>query len=149
MIYTSGSTGRPKGVIIEHHALATYLHRAKTAYPATTGTTLLHSPLAFDLTITALWTPLANGGTVHLTPLENTTATPTLIKITPSHLPLLTTLPPTTSPTNTLIIGGEPLHADHLTTWRQQHPHTHIINAYGPTESTVNTTEHHLPRRPR
>ncbi|MGW0396223.1 AMP-binding protein, partial [Streptomyces sp. NPDC003042] len=86
MIYTSGSTGRPKGVIIEHHALATYLHRARTAYPATSGTTLLHSPLAFDLTITALWTPLTNGGTVHLTTLENTTTQPTLVKATPSHL---------------------------------------------------------------
>ncbi|WP_153183037.1 AMP-binding protein, partial [Streptomyces sp. E5N91] len=30
MIYTSGSTGRPKGVVIEHHALATYLHRARS-----------------------------------------------------------------------------------------------------------------------
>ncbi|WP_030252139.1 amino acid adenylation domain-containing protein, partial [Streptomyces sp. NRRL S-455] len=144
MIYTSGSTGRPKGVIIEHHALATYLHRARTTYTATTGTTLLHSPLAFDLTITALWTPLTNGGTVHLTPLETTTVQPTLIKATPSHLPLLNTLPDTASPSHTLILGGEALHTDHLTTWRQHHPHVHIINAYGPTESTVNITDHHL-----
>ncbi|MGW0425475.1 amino acid adenylation domain-containing protein, partial [Streptomyces sp. NPDC003015] len=144
MIYTSGSTGRPKGVIIDHHALATYLNRARTAYPATTGTTVLHSPLAFDLTITALWTPLTNGGTVHLTTLEDTHTPPTLIKATPSHLPLLTSLPHTASPTHTLILGGEPLHTDHLTTWHTQHPHVHIINAYGPTESTVNITEHHL-----
>ncbi|WP_030955178.1 amino acid adenylation domain-containing protein, partial [Streptomyces sp. NRRL S-481] len=144
MIYTSGSTGRPKGVIIEHHALATYLHRARTTYTATTGTTLLHSPLAFDLTITALWTPLTNGGTVHLTTLETTTVQPTLIKATPSHLPLLNTLPDTASPSHTLILGGEALHTDHLTTWRQHHPHIHIINAYGPTESTVNITDHHL-----
>ncbi|EOY48305.1 AMP-binding protein [Streptomyces lividans] len=66
MIYTSGSTGRPKGVVIEHHALATYLHRARSTYSAMTGVTVLHSPLAFDLTITALWTPLTAGGTVHL-----------------------------------------------------------------------------------
>ncbi len=44
MIYTSGSTGRPKGVIIEHHALATYLHRARTTYTAMNGDTVLHSP---------------------------------------------------------------------------------------------------------
>ncbi|MFG1672554.1 AMP-binding protein, partial [Streptomyces sp. Y7] len=80
MIYTSGSTGRPKGVVIDHHALATYLHRARTAYPATAGSTVLHSPLAFDLTITALWTPLTNGGTVHLTSLEDSTSRPTLVK---------------------------------------------------------------------
>ncbi|MEV5013905.1 non-ribosomal peptide synthase/polyketide synthase [Streptomyces sp. NPDC053780] len=144
MIYTSGSTGRPKGVVIEHHALATYLHRARTTYSAMNGATVLHSPLAFDLTITALWTPLTAGGTVHLTTLEETATQPTLIKATPSHLPLLTTLPDTASPSHTLILGGEALHTDHLTTWRNQHPDVQIINAYGPTESTVNITDHHL-----
>ncbi|MFD4259397.1 non-ribosomal peptide synthase/polyketide synthase [Streptomyces sp. NPDC058534] len=144
MIYTSGSTGRPKGVVIEHHALATYLHRARTTYNAMNGVTVLHSPLAFDLTITALWTPLTAGGTVHLTSLENTTNQPTLIKATPSHLPLLTTLPETASPSRTLILGGEALHTDHLTAWRNQHPDVQIINAYGPTESTVNITDHHV-----
>ncbi|MZE72781.1 AMP-binding protein, partial [Streptomyces sp. SID5789] len=140
----SGSTGRPKGVVIEHHALATYLHRARTTYSAMNGATVLHSPLAFDLTITALWTPLTAGGTVHITSLEDTTTQPTLIKATPSHLPLLTTLPETASPSHTLILGGEALHTDHLTAWRNQHPHVQIINAYGPTESTVNITDHHL-----
>ncbi|MEU9033237.1 amino acid adenylation domain-containing protein, partial [Streptomyces sp. NPDC048383] len=145
MIYTSGSTGRPKGVIIEHHALATYLHRARTAYPATRGTTVLHSPLAFDLTITALWTPLTNGGTVHLTSLENSLRQPTLIKATPSHLAILNTLPASASPSDTLILGGEALHADQLTTWQNSHPHTRVINAYGPTENTVNATEYRIP----
>ncbi|MFE0955919.1 amino acid adenylation domain-containing protein, partial [Streptomyces rochei] len=144
MIYTSGSTGRPKGVIIEHHALATYLHRARTTYTAMNGDTVLHSPLAFDLTITALWTPLTAGGTVHLTSLEETVTQPTLIKATPSHLPLLTTLPETASPSHTLILGGEALHTDHLTAWRAHHPHVQVINAYGPTESTVNITDHHV-----
>ncbi|MFC8950823.1 non-ribosomal peptide synthetase, partial [Streptomyces rochei] len=144
MIYTSGSTGRPKGVIIEHHALATYLHRARTTYTAMNGDTVLHSPLAFDLTITALWTPLTAGGTVHLTSLEETVTQPDLIKATPSHLPLLTTLPETASPSHTLILGGEALHTDHLTAWRAQHPDVQVINAYGPTESTVNITDHHV-----
>ncbi|MFJ3887240.1 non-ribosomal peptide synthetase [Streptomyces rubrogriseus] len=144
MIYTSGSTGRPKGVVIEHHALATYLHRARNTYSAMTGVTVLHSPLAFDLTITALWTPLTAGGTVHLTSLEEADVQPSLIKATPSHLPLLTTLPETASPSHTLILGGEALHTDQLTDWRTQHPDVQIINAYGPTESTVNITDHHL-----
>ncbi|MGW0602040.1 amino acid adenylation domain-containing protein, partial [Streptomyces sp. NPDC002776] len=84
MIYTSGSTGRPKGVVIDHHALATYLHRARGAYPAMAGSTVLHSPLAFDLTITALWTPLTSGGTVQLTSLEESNSQPSLVKATPS-----------------------------------------------------------------
>ncbi|MDX2930833.1 amino acid adenylation domain-containing protein, partial [Streptomyces sp. NRRL_B-16638] len=144
MIYTSGSTGRPKGVVIEHHALATYLHRARNTYTAMTGVTVLHSPLAFDLTITALWTPLTAGGTVHLTSLEEAEVQPSLIKATPSHLPLLTNLAATASPSHTLILGGEALHTDQLTDWRTQHPGAQIINAYGPTESTVNITDHRL-----
>ncbi|MET9283617.1 amino acid adenylation domain-containing protein, partial [Streptomyces anthocyanicus] len=144
MIYTSGSTGRPKGVVIEHHALATYLHRARNTYTAMTGVTVLHSPLAFDLTITALWTPLTAGGTVHLTSLEESDTQPSLIKATPSHLPLLTNLAATASPSHTLILGGEALHTDQLTDWRTQHPGVQIINAYGPTESTVNITDHRL-----
>ncbi|MFD5669012.1 amino acid adenylation domain-containing protein [Streptomyces anthocyanicus] len=144
MIYTSGSTGRPKGVVIEHHALATYLHRARNTYTAMTGVTVLHSPLAFDLTITALWTPLTSGGTVHLTSLEESDTQPSLIKATPSHLPLLTNLAATASPSHTLILGGEALHTDQLTDWRTQHPGAQIINAYGPTESTVNITDHRL-----
>ncbi|MET8395208.1 amino acid adenylation domain-containing protein, partial [Streptomyces anthocyanicus] len=144
MIYTSGSTGRPKGVVIEHHALATYLHRARNTYSAMTGVTVLHSPLAFDLTITALWTPLTAGGTVHLTSLEESDTQPSLIKATPSHLPLLTNLAATASPSHTLILGGEALHTDQLTDWRTQHPGVQIINAYGPTESTVNITDHRL-----
>ncbi|WP_281403348.1 AMP-binding protein, partial [Streptomyces plicatus] len=81
---------------------------------------------------------------MHLTSLEETVAQPTLIKATPSHLPLLTTLPETASPSHTLILGGEALHTDHLATWRAQHPHVQVINAYGPTESTVNITDHRL-----
>ncbi|WP_239481893.1 amino acid adenylation domain-containing protein, partial [Streptomyces sp. CS014] len=143
MIYTSGSTGRPKGVIIEHHALSTYLTRARATYPAT-GSTLLHSPLAFDLTVTALWTPLISGGTIHLTDLAADAPQPTFLKITPSHLPLLDALPETVSPTQTLIIGGEQLLPHALTEWRTRHPQVTVINDYGPTEATVSTSDYHL-----
>ncbi|WP_281259631.1 non-ribosomal peptide synthetase [Streptomyces zhaozhouensis] len=143
MLYTSGSTGRPKGVIVEHRALATYLTRARDTYPAG-GSTLLHSPLAFDLTVTALWTPLVSGGTIHLADLEEGVPQPTFLKITPSHLPLLNALPEAVSPTRTLIIGGEQLLPHALTEWRARHPRVTVINDYGPTEATVSVSDHHL-----
>src|ERR1700728_1431045 len=62
VIYTSGSTGRPKGVAIEHDALSLYLDWACDLYPSVAGRALLHSPLAFDLTVTALFCPLISGG---------------------------------------------------------------------------------------
>ncbi|MFJ2774002.1 non-ribosomal peptide synthase/polyketide synthase [Streptomyces sp. NPDC087300] len=145
VIYTSGSTGRPKGVVVEHRAVAAYLAHAGAAYPDASGATVLHSPLSFDLTVTALWTPLTVGGHVHLTALDEGDVAarpqPTLMKVTPSHLPLLQELPDTASPSGTLIIGGEQLTGEALTAWRERHPSVRVINAYGPTESTVNCAQ--------
>ncbi|MFE0177215.1 non-ribosomal peptide synthase/polyketide synthase [Streptomyces sp. NPDC059002] len=145
VIYTSGSTGRPKGVVVEHRAVAGYLAHAGAAYPDAAGTTVLHSPLSFDLTVTALWTPLTVGGHVHLTALDEgdvaARTQPSLMKVTPSHLPLLQELPDSASPSGTLIIGGEQLTGEALAAWRERHPSVRVINAYGPTESTVNCAQ--------
>ncbi|MFF9347258.1 amino acid adenylation domain-containing protein, partial [Streptomyces sp. NPDC014734] len=146
IIYTSGSTGRPKGVIVEHHSLNHYLAWAHHLYPSMNQQALVHSPIAFDLTITGLLGPLTTGGTAHLIELNDhttpPTTPPTFVKATPSHLTLLNTLNPTFSPTQQLVLGGESLTTESLTTWRNNHPHTTIINEYGPTETTIGCTSH-------
>ncbi|MEU7151892.1 AMP-binding protein [Streptomyces sp. NPDC045456] len=76
VIYTSGSTGRPKGVVIEHRSFADYVAWAADAYPGASGTAVLHSPVTFDLTVTALYTPLISGGRVLINTLEDTAALP-------------------------------------------------------------------------
>ncbi|ADI04249.1 CDA peptide synthetase II [Streptomyces bingchenggensis BCW-1] len=145
VIYTSGSTGRPKGVVIPHQALVNYLTRATKAYPELSGTTVAHASISFDIGITVLYGTLTSGGRLHLTAWD-TTPTPTddqpasLIKITPSHLPLLENSPH--QPTGRLIIGGEPLPTEALHTWHTHHPHTPITNHYGPTETTIGATDH-------
>ncbi|MEV6301950.1 amino acid adenylation domain-containing protein [Actinoplanes sp. NPDC051861] len=146
VIYTSGSTGRPKGVVNEHRALAAYLRHAGRSYPAAAGVTLFHAPIAFDASVTTLFTPLTVGGTVRLVRLDDGTATSgaAFAKITPSHLPLLETLPPETSPTDMLIIGGEALTGAALDRWRRAHPDVVVVNSYGPTESTVNCVENRI-----
>ncbi|MFI9599854.1 amino acid adenylation domain-containing protein [Streptomyces sp. NPDC052043] len=151
VIYTSGSTGRPKGVLTEQHCLSDYLRWSTSGYPSTTGAAVLHSPISFDLTVTALYTPLSVGGTVILDTLDDgdprTLAaldrTPcTFLKATPSHLPLLEALPDAFSPSRELMLGGELLLGETLTEWRTRHPEAHIYNGYGPTETTVNCTQH-------
>ncbi|MEU9291973.1 amino acid adenylation domain-containing protein, partial [Streptomyces sp. NPDC048275] len=153
VIYTSGSTGRPKGVVVEHRSVGAYLQRARQAYPDASGTALLHSRIAFDLTVTALYTPLVSGGCVRLADLKGETdetgdgvtiVQPTFMKATPSHLALLGTLPDTASPAGTLILGGEQLLGESLAEWRERHPDVTVINAYGPTEATVNCTDFRL-----
>ncbi|MGW2329893.1 amino acid adenylation domain-containing protein, partial [Streptomyces sp. NPDC001700] len=145
VIYTSGSTGRPKGVVVEHRSVGAYLQRARHAYPDASGSALLHSRIAFDLTVTALYTPLVSGGCVRLADLSEepprNAARPAFMKATPSHLALLDTLPDTASPSGTLVLGGEQLLGEKLAEWRERHPGATVVNAYGPTEATVNCTD--------
>ncbi|MEU3711048.1 non-ribosomal peptide synthetase [Streptomyces catenulae] len=149
VIYTSGSTGRPKGVVTEHRALAAYLRHCRTAYPGVPGTTALYSSFSFDLTVTALHGQLTTGGCVVLGELTEEgvrgTERPDFVKVTPSHLELLSALPAQASPDRCLVLGGEPLSGAALASWRAEHPHVTVVNAYGPTETTVNCCDHRLP----
>ncbi|MCS7483565.1 amino acid adenylation domain-containing protein [Umezawaea endophytica] len=153
VIYTSGSTGRPKGVVVEHRSLTDYLGWTRSSYASSSGTALVHSRVSFDLTVTALLTPLASGGRVVLSGLEDpssaegtaVTRTPTeFLKATPSHLALLRELPPEFSPTGELLLGGEALTGEALAGWREEHPDVVVYNVYGPTEATVNCAEHRI-----
>ncbi|MFD1147579.1 amino acid adenylation domain-containing protein, partial [Saccharothrix hoggarensis] len=153
VIYTSGSTGRPKGVVVEHRSVADYLGWTAAAYPSATGAAVLHSPVSFDLTVTALYTPLVVGGCVHVAALEESAGTSaalaarpaTFLKATPSHLPLLTALPDAYSPSGELLLGGEALLGEAVAAWRRAHPDADVVNVYGPTEATVNCTQHRVP----
>ncbi|MEV6521218.1 amino acid adenylation domain-containing protein [Longispora sp. NPDC051575] len=138
VLYTSGSTGRPKGVMVEHRSVTAYLAWSRHTYPGLAGRALVHSPVAFDLTVTGLFGPLTAGGTVELASLAEPPAeAPTFLKATPSHLALLATLPDESSPTGDLVLGGEALSADAVDAWRARHPGAAVINEYGPTEATV------------
>jgi len=151
VIYTSGSTGKPKGVIITHGGLANYLKWGIAAYRVSGGCgALVHSSISFDLTNTGLFSPLLIGKTVFLTSqgagvTELAQALITrdnysLIKITPAHLRLLSELIPADQidgRVRALVIGGEALHYETLTFWRNHDPTIRIINEYGPTETVV------------
>jgi amino acid adenylation domain-containing protein len=149
IIYTSGSTGTPKGVIVSHDSAADYVTGAARRYPGTRGTSVLHTSIAFDLTVTALFTPLIAGGCVRvaelLTQPDDATPSPdycNFLKATPSHLALLTAPHAGCSPTKDLVLGGESLYGEALTTWRALHPQATVFNEYGPTETTVGCTEY-------
>ncbi len=151
VIYTSGSTGRPKGTLIHHQGLANYLNWVARAYPLKQGRgSLLHSTLAFDATVTALYSPLISGKTVYL--LEDEAEIDalgkallrhgdfSLLKITPAHLELLSLqIPPEKAAglTHAFVIGGENLTADQIEFWQNHAPETLLFNEYGPTETVV------------
>lgn len=153
VIYTSGSTGAPKGVVVEHRALAAYIDIACRTYPAVTGHTLLHSSVSFDMAVTSLFPPLVAGGSIGVVDLLATAAgdplpagfrRPTFLKVTPSHLTLLPTLPVECSPTEMIVLGGEALLGGPLEAWRAEHPDVTVVNEYGPTEATVGCCVHRV-----
>ncbi|MFJ6069216.1 amino acid adenylation domain-containing protein, partial [Streptomyces tendae] len=148
VIYTSGSTGRPKGVVIEHRSLGAYLQWARDAYPAMTGTSLLHSPISFDLTVTALYTTLVSGGLVRVADLDERAAEgpgATFLKGTPSVLALLEALPAEASPSELIMLGGELLLGEVADRWRARRPDADVLNVYGATEATVNSVQYRIP----
>lgn len=151
VIYTSGSTGKPKGVVVEHRAVADYLAWSGRSYRGARGMAIVPTSPAFDLTVTGLYTPLTVGGQVRLLRLDAygpqdthplRTNPCTFMKVTPSHLPLLATMPEGVMPTGELLLGGEALFGEMIESLRQRHPGTTVVNSYGITETTVNCAEY-------
>ena len=148
LIYTSGSTGRPNGVEVEHHSLTNLVchYHEKLGLTHRDGTTML-AHVTFDASVGDLWPCLTCGGTVLIPP-------PTLLldvdgaidwlaqeRVTYSFVPtaiaerMLRRPWPQALPLRFLITGGDTLHGrppDGL-------PFS-ILNCYGPTENTVDST---------
>ncbi|MDI9894478.1 non-ribosomal peptide synthase/polyketide synthase [Rhodococcus sp. IEGM 1381] len=145
-IFTSGSTGVPKAVGVSHAAISAYMSQNTRAFGSMMDTSLVPTSIGFDLTVTALFTPLTLGGSVRLEALDSLLGdyTPEFLKATPSHLPLIEQLT-TVRPRKALILGGEPLHADTVRRWRNNNPDAALINSYGPSETTVSTLVHVVP----
>ncbi len=158
VMYTSGSTGQPKGAMILQRGLVNYLWWAISAYAVEPGRSVpVHTSVAFDLTVTSLFTPLLAGGTVELLPedlgAQNLLAAllrsggRSLVKITPAHLELLNgQLSPQQAAgvCRAFVIGGENLLAENLRLWRGLVPPTRLINEYGPTETVVGCSIHEV-----
>ncbi len=151
VIYTSGSTGKPKGTLITHNGLRNYLSWCSNTYPldAAQGS-IVHSSIAFDATVTAIFPSLLAGKPVLLLPeSSNIEALGTtlerhknfsLIKITPAHLEILgQQLSPAFADqlSRALVIGGENLTSRHIEFWHKHAPGTLLFNEYGPTETVV------------
>ncbi|MEE4493065.1 amino acid adenylation domain-containing protein [Streptomyces sp. BE230] len=137
IIYTSGSTGRPKGVAVAHHPVHTYLRFALDTYTGLAQASMVHSPVSFDLTVTALYGPLIAGGSVTLVDAFEEGAHVPFVKATPAYVPLLDALDVRQSSDGGLALGGELLLWQSLAGRRRTNPHTTIFNEYGPTETTV------------
>jgi amino acid adenylation domain-containing protein len=151
VLFTSGSTGRPKGVIVSHRSLANYVRFACARYGLASGRgALVHTSVAFDLTVTTLLAPLTIGQQVILLPEVDALgalaaalkdgADYTIVKATPSQVAALREMVPPerlAGSVRTLVIGGEALHGSTVADLHRHAPEMRVFNEYGPTEATV------------
>ncbi|WP_444309014.1 non-ribosomal peptide synthetase, partial [Mycobacterium marinum] len=142
VLYTSGTTGVPKGVAITHHNIA-QLVAAPTPLNAQNSLAVTHChSYAFDFSVWEIWSALLHGGRLVVVG-EDVTRSPTdfhdllleqrvnALTQTPSAVAALST---DALEATTLVVGGEPCTAEVVDRWA---PGRVMVNAYGPTESTV------------
>lgn len=140
IIYTSGSTGTPKGVMIEHiGVMNAALHYSKTLHISEHSRSAQYSNIMFDASIMEIFPALLSGAALYIMPdgirLDLEAMKRFCITNHIDHAFLPTALYHKVTKNlewglKNLIVAGENL--TRLTT-----ENFDIINAYGPTESTV------------
>ncbi|MBK1783698.1 non-ribosomal peptide synthetase [Prauserella cavernicola] len=152
LIYTSGSTGTPKAVVSTHEGLAGLIETWDSTVTAGPGTRHLQfaSP-SFDMMFSELAMSLFSGGALAVVPAEQRLG-PALAEFVTRHrlthidVPpsALATVPEDSLPSGmTVIVGADHCPPTLFARWSPDHP---MFNAYGPTESTVNSTLWTCPR---
>ncbi|MFI7089230.1 amino acid adenylation domain-containing protein [Streptomyces anulatus] len=148
LIYTSGSTGRPKGVVVTHMGVAGLLTSQLAAFDVGPGSRVLQfaSP-SFDAAFWELCMALLSGAALVVAPEDRLAPGAPLTALLAERGVTHATLPPAvlaatepaagTLPGGTLITAGEACSAALAAAWA---PGRRMVNAYGPTESTVCAT---------
>lgn len=147
IIYTSGTTGQPKGVPVTHNALSRLISTERRRFNLTPDSrVLLFSSISFDASVTEIFTTLSAGSTLVIASPQQRQDPELLADLLESQAVTCATIPPVLLPLlphrrfpllSTLIVGGETTAFSALEYWCQNRT---LINAYGPTENTVDTT---------
>ncbi|KAL2783280.1 hypothetical protein BJX66DRAFT_345079 [Aspergillus keveii] len=143
-IFTSGTTGTPKATVIQHTALSTTsLHLANILGLDTTTRALQFSSYTFDVSVLDICGTLINGGCVCV-PSDNerlNDVAGAIRRMRVTHLNgtpgIANMLDPKAIPSLvTMSTGGEKMSPGHIERWSDRC----VINAYGPSETTIIAT---------
>ncbi|WP_407690800.1 amino acid adenylation domain-containing protein [Saccharothrix syringae] len=146
VIYTSGSTGRPKGVVVPHRGLPAFATAEVEHFDVRPGDRVLQfSSPSFDASVLELCMALPAGAALVVPPPgpllgEQLAEVINEFGVTHALIPpvAMATVPDVALPTfHTLVVGGDACTPDLVEKWA---PGRRMINAYGPTESTVVTS---------
>ena len=155
IIYTSGSTGNPKGVKICHHNLVNFIKSFTKLYGeiSTQDRLLASTNISFDVSIFEFFITLLNGATLYLYNEPNISDIFKYCKTIIKNKITFLYIPPNiledvynilssyaNVPINKLLLGVEPIKTSTIKKYYLLNPNMKIINAYGPTESTICST---------
>jgi amino acid adenylation domain-containing protein len=150
VIYTSGSTGAPKGVVVSSAGLANFAAAEAEHFTVGPGDRVLQfSSPSFDASVLELCMSLPAGAALVVPP-PGPLLGEALAEVLARHRVTHALIPPVALATvpvdlaatgltefSTVIVGGEACTAELVARWA---PGRRMINAYGPTESTVVAT---------
>jgi amino acid adenylation domain-containing protein len=152
IIFTSGSTGNPKGVMVEHRSLIKTVKNTNYIDITPEDVVLQGCEISFDPSCLEIFGSLLNGATLCLISkkkLFNTSSLYSyLIKNDVTIVQFVASLfhlhvdsnPGIFSGVRLLMLGGEVLSPAHIRKVKKACPNLTILNCYGPTENTINTT---------
>ncbi|MBE5929219.1 MAG: amino acid adenylation domain-containing protein [Lachnospiraceae bacterium] len=154
VIFTSGSTGNPKGVEVEHEGMMNYLYSVSDNLgldDSARGLTVV--TITFDISISEMFLPLINGGTLVVA--DNDTAKDgiSLRKLMEEEHINLCGFTPSTAymlldaglnlTGMKMLIGGEPWSIS-LALEILKNGCSQLWNVYGPTETTIYSTMYNI-----
>lgn len=153
IIYTSGSTGRPKGVMIQHNHIVNQLTGLRERFHFDHRLNfLLLTSFTFDVSVMHIFSPLITGAKLYLideeirkdafnlwhfvrrSGIDIFNIVPTYMKV------LLETSPNPPLRLKYIILGGDVFDTALYRAVRKAFDVENILNAYGPTETTINAT---------
>ncbi len=147
VIYTSGTTGRPKGVVTEHRNARHFVEAFNEVCNTTSKDRVFQGfSLGFDGSVEEIWMAFSNGATLVVgsddTPRFGNDLARYLARHGVTYLStvptMLTTMTEAVPSLRQLVVSGEVCAPELVARWA--HAGRRMLNVYGPTEATVNTT---------
>ncbi|HEU4884734.1 MAG TPA: amino acid adenylation domain-containing protein, partial [Longimicrobium sp.] len=156
VMYTSGSTGEPKGVVVPHRAVGRLvINNGYADFGADDRVAFAANP-AFDASTMEVWAPLLNGGRIVVIPQDvlleprrfadalNRHGVDVLWMTVGLFNQYAEELKDELPRLRYLIVGGDALDPRTIARVLRSNPPRHLLNGYGPTETTTFAITHEI-----